>query len=167
MDSNDEIILEYILDEKEEKLRIFGDKFVENNKENCIFIFNNKEYDLSSYFDIEKFSDENELIIKLKPKNIITNVSYMLKDFSSLKSVQNLETLKTDKITNMKFIFYKCSSLKKISDISHWDTKNVKSMRALFLGCSSLIEIPDISNWNVDNVTDISYMFQNCSSIKS
>ena len=64
MDSYDEIILEYEKDDKDEKLRIFGDKFVENNAENCSLIINNKEYDLSSHLDIEKFTEENEIMKK-------------------------------------------------------------------------------------------------------
>ena len=85
MESQDEIILEYKIDNKEEKLRIFGDKFVENNKENCVLNIKDKEYDLSSYFDLDKFSGEDEFIIKLKIKNIITNPSFMFKGCSSLK----------------------------------------------------------------------------------
>ena len=44
MESQDEIILEYKIDNKEEKLRIFGDKFVENNKENCVLKIKNMIY---------------------------------------------------------------------------------------------------------------------------
>jgi len=118
MESQDEIILEYKIDNKEEKLRIFGDKFVENNKENCVLNVKDKEYDLSSYFDLDKFSGEDEFIIKLKIKNIITNPSFMFKGCSSLKNIRNLTALKTDKITNIKFMFCECSSLKEIPDIS-------------------------------------------------
>ena len=34
-----------------EKIRLFGDKFVENNKDNCKLIINNKEEELKSFIE--------------------------------------------------------------------------------------------------------------------
>jgi len=72
--------LSYKLNTKEFKNyfngRIFGDKFVENNKDKCKMIINNKEYELSTY--ISEYIKKNESFeIKLKEIETITDMSYM------------------------------------------------------------------------------------------
>ena len=178
---------------KKKKIRIFGDEFVKNNKDNAKIIFDDKEYDLNSLFDLRDIKIQNNFLeIKLKEINTITDLSYMFNECSSLISLPEESILNNSNITNLKYLFNKClsleklpdlskmktnnvedisymfnncSSLKILPDISTWITDKVTNMKSLFSNCSSLLSIPDISKWNISNVTDISDMFSKCSSL--
>ena len=106
------------------KLRIFGNTFVKNNKNNCYLLINGKKIDLCSEININEEQKET-LEIKL---------------------------IETKIITNMNSMFYECSSLQSLPDISKWDTKNVTDMSYMFYHCSSLGSLPDISKWDTKNV---------------
>ena len=67
------------------KIRILGPKFVENNKNICKMIIDNKEYEITEEYYIENSKNNNN---KLK---II------------LKGIDN--------VTDMSYIFYGCESL--------------------------------------------------------
>ena len=127
-----EIILRY-KNEKEE-IRIFGDKFAENNKNNCKIIYNGKEEELKVI--IKKENDKKNFVeIKLR----------IFKD-----------------IINMSCMFSNCKSLSSLPDISKWNTNNVNNMSEMFSGCSSLSSFPDISKWNISNVNFKNWMFDGC-----
>ena len=192
---NNEIIIEYKVEAKDEKLKIFGEDFVKINKLNYEMLINNKKYELNSYLNIKDFEIKNNKIeIKLKEinnvtnlykmfyncssllslKNIskfninnITNLSVMFDGCSSLESLPDISKWNTDKVTDISFMFNKCSSLKSLPDISKWNTNNINNMRCLFQGCSSLKSLPDISKWNTENVSDLGLLFNKCSSLKS
>ena len=122
-----------IYDIKEDKnVNIFGYKFVENNKEICKMIINNKEYELTTIYNIKSNYNNNLLKVKLKGIN---------------------------EITNMSFMFSECSSLISLPDISEWNTSKVNDMSHIFEDCSSLVSLPDISKWDTINVTNMSYIF--------
>ena len=55
-------------DEDKYTIKLFGKKFIENNKNNCKIIIGNKEQDLIEYLKINK----NEKILKIKLKEIKT-----------------------------------------------------------------------------------------------
>ena len=112
------------------KIKIFGNEFVKNNKNICKMIIDNKEYEIAERYNI-KSKKINKLKIKLEGINNVTNMSYM---------------------------FDGCSSLSSLLDISKWNTNNVNDMSYMFYECSSLSSLPDISKWNTNNVNDMSYM---------
>ena len=118
--------------DKNKYIKIFGKKFVENNKDNCFLIVNDKFKELSEFYDYSTEKKSKHLKIKLIESNSIVNMSYM---------------------------FYECSSLYSLSDISNWDFSKVKNLDYMLLGCSSLSELPDFSKWNIDNITSMSYIF--------
>ena len=60
-----EICCTYKIDKENKNLRIFGDKFVENNKDMCKIVYNENEQELSGTFNTENMNT-NELKIKLK-----------------------------------------------------------------------------------------------------
>ena len=72
-----------------EKVKLFGKKSIENNKNNCFFLINNNIYELMEYYNLDK----NKQIIKIK-------------------------LIENNKIINMNFMFNNCSSLLSIKDIS-------------------------------------------------
>jgi len=101
----------------QKNIRIFGSKFVKNNRNICKMIIDNKEYEITDEYKV-KSNDNNKLQIKLKGIDNITNISYMFKG---------------------------CSSLSFLPDISKWNTNNVTNMSYMFRGCSSLSSLPNIN----------------------
>ena len=108
--------------------KLFGEKFVKNNINNCKIIINGKQYNLSSYIKEEY----NEYIYYLE---------------LTLKGVS--------RIINMDNMFCGCLSLTAVPDIDKLNTKRVIYMSNIFSGCESLISLPDISKWNIKNVRNI------------
>ena len=121
--------------------KIFDSHFINNNKDKCKMIIDNKEYELMEEFNIEGLNNNNNILeIELKIYQTITDISFM---------------------------FYRCSSLISLPDISKWNTDKVIDMSWMFYGCSSLSSLPDISKWNTDKVIDMSGMFEGCSSLST
>ena len=168
-----EIIIQYKIDDiKDSKeIRIFGDKFVENNKDKCKIIINGNEFDLTSHLDINENQLNNNIFeIKLKGIRNITNMSYMFNEYDDsmpLSSLPDISKWNTSNVIDMKNMFRGCSLLSSLPDISKWNTANVTNMSGMFWGCISLSSLPDISKWNTSNVNDISYMFYECESLSS
>ena len=157
--------IENLLGEEISKNKLFGEKFVRNNKNNCKIIINGKEKELVSFYDIEKLEENEILEIKLNGIKNIKNISSMFCGCLSLIKLPDISKLKTDNIIDLSFLFGGCSSLTEISDISKWNTNKVTNINGIFLGCSSLIKLPDISKWHTNNVTDIKSIFQGCSTL--
>jgi DNA polymerase III epsilon subunit-like protein len=85
----DEIRIIYKVNNGE--IKLFGNDFVKNNKNNCKLIIDGKEQELKEFYKFSLFG-EKKSILEIKLKNIT-------------------------KITNMSNIFSKCSSLLKIPNI--------------------------------------------------
>ena len=72
---------------KENKIRIFGSKFVENNRNKCKMIIDNKEYEIIEKYNNKNYKNNNsKLKITLKGIDKVTNMSYMFYECSSLLS---------------------------------------------------------------------------------
>ena len=145
------------------KIRIFGRKFVNNNKNKLKIEIEGEEFELMEYYD----NKDNKLEIKLKLKKIgnFVDISYMFFGCSSLLSLSDISKWDTSNVINMEYMFFGCSSLLSLPDISKWDTSNVMNMSNLFNNCSSLLNLPDISKWDTSNVKDISNIFARCMSL--
>ena len=117
---NEEIIYK---PNKEGKVRIFGEKFVKNNKDKCKIIYNNKEYELKEYFnDIDKeYNNKDDIKIKLKGINNITDMSRMFDYCETLSSLHNISKWDTSKVIDMNNMFNYCKTLSSLPDISKWD----------------------------------------------
>ena len=101
--------IKYAINEDEEKIKIFGEIFVDNNKNNCSIIYESKKYELSSYFKIkEKIKFRNELVIKLVINNPINNLSYMFYKCSNLKSIEKFPIFEENNIINISYMFADC-----------------------------------------------------------
>ena len=153
---------------KDNKMKILGKKFVENNNDKCTLIVNGKELPLSEFYTLKKNDlKTNDLEIKLKINKTITDMSYMFYADSSepsiyLSSITNISNFNTSFVTDMSNLFGNCTLLTSIPDISKWETKNLTNISNLFYHCISLASLPDISKWTVENVTNLSYMFYDC-----
>ena len=191
-----EMIINYKINEGDEKIRIFGDNFIKNNKDNYKIIINNREYELKTHLNIKDFEIKNNILeIKLREINPVNNLFCMFSECSCLFSLKDISKFNidnvtslfgmfeqcsslislpddisnwnTNNVTNISLMFSECSSLKSLPDISKWTTDRINNMKATFQTCSSLKSLPDISKWNIDNVTDISFLFNKCSSLIS
>jgi len=154
MTLNNQINLIYDINEndiKEGKIKIFGKDFVNNNKNICKILFENKEFELSEYFSLEKLKT-NWLNLKLKGIEGVTDMSNIFNSCNSLSSLSDLSEWDTKNISNMSYLFYDCSELKSIPDISQFNTSKVIIMKGMFYNCKSLLSLPDISKWNTSNV---------------
>ena len=164
-------IIKYRVTGKEDKIQIFGEIFVANNKKNFkIILDNNKEYELFEFYDLKKYSEyiyNKTIQIKLKQINEVTDLSMMFQSCRDLISLPDLSFLNIENVTDISYMFSNCSSLLSLPDLSSWNTSKVNNMSSLFYGCSSLTSLSDISYWDTSNVTDMSFLFYNCSSLKS
>ena len=156
---------------KDNKMKIFGKKFVENNKDKCVLLVNGKEYPLSEFFTLKKNDlKNNELEIELRLTKQIIDMSYMFYAEATepsiyLTSIPNLNNWNTTFVTNMSYLFGNCTLLSSIPDISKWETKNVTNISNLFYHCISLTLLPDISKWSIKKVTNLNYLFYDCKKI--
>ena len=149
-------------------MRIFGDKFVEENYDKCYLILNNKEMRLTSRISYVKQNEADDLLeIKLIETKKITSLNSMFGGCKTLYSLDDFSEWDTSCVTDMSYMFNKCISLKILPNISKWNTSNVKKMNGMFDSCESLLYLPDISKWDVSNVTDMNHMFSCCKSLKS
>ena len=166
--AKEEMVIKYKIEKEVGKIRLFGDKFVENNKNNCRIIINNKMNKLESFIDIKENKIEKGILeIKLKKLNEVTDMSYIFSKCSSLYELSNISKWSTNNVTQMKLMFNNCILLKFLPDFSQWNTNNVTNMYGMFNKCTSLKSLPDISKWNTNNVIDMKCMFNKCSSLTS
>ena len=159
------LILNYKIDYPGEIIRLIGKKFYENNKNNCQMCINFVRMGLLEFY--ESKNEERFIKVVLAIRDIISDLSYMFSECSSLVSIDNLCDLNINNVINLSYMFFGCSSLTSLSDISEWKTDKVTNMSHMFHGCSSLKLLARISKWKTNNVTDISYMFYGCSSLTS
>ena len=157
--------LKYKLDKN--KIRLFGEHFTNQNKNNCNLIINGEEKELCEYYNNNDDFDNDILYVKLYINKNFNDMSFMFHRCSSLLSLPDISKWNTSNVTNFRCMFSNCSLLSSLPDISEWDTSNVIKMDHLFYQCSKLKNIPDISKWDTSKVSDMSYMFYQCSSLES
>ena len=163
--NKNEIDIIYNIPNNENEIKIFGKEFVENNKDLCKIIYDNKEYNISENFNCKNIK-ENILKFKLKGINNINVLDSMFEGCSQLSNLSNFSNWDTTYTAYIRNVFKNCKCLE-LPDISNWNTSNVGYMNSLFEGCSLLKSLPDISNWNVSNVVTMKNMFKDCSSLIS
>ena len=64
------VIICFSNENKKKGIRIFGEKFVNNNRDKCKIIYENKEYELTEYFSDIDSKHTNSDIISIKLKGI-------------------------------------------------------------------------------------------------
>ena len=101
MNSKNEIIIEYEIYEHEKKIKIFGSKFVKNNKNKCKIVSKGKEYELKEELEVincdiyRKIKEETMVYFKINLIGImnVNDMSYMFDGCYSLKSLINIKDL--------------------------------------------------------------------------
>ena len=88
----------------------FGETFIDNNKKNFDVICNNGlKFKLESIREYRYFfGAQKKVELKLIPKKIITDLSYMFASVDNLSLLSNLSYLNISEVINMKKMFYKC-----------------------------------------------------------
>ena len=173
-----EINLHYEFNEeniKNKKVELFGEKFVNNNKENCFLIINENIIELEREINLEDIFGKIpiELPIHLdvqlieRKRKIMSDLSFMFNEISTITDKSSFDNYDASKIRNMSYMFYNCKLLNLPNLIEKFNTKNVIDMSYMFFNCSLLKKIPDISDWDVGKLIKTNNMFANCSSLTS
>ena len=165
MNSLSQIIIKYKkIDLNQKRIKLFGNKFVENNRDKCFLGFEGKDYALQSYINLKANVNNVEIILKGIEK--LTDIESMFEECNCLYSIDDISSWNTIKITNIKRLFSNCKLLKSIPDISYWNTINIRDMSHVFSGCESLMSLPNISKWDTSNVVNMCGMFFNCKALE-
>jgi hypothetical protein len=123
-----EVILTYLIPDEYEEIKIFGERFVKNNKDKCYFLIQNEktqqfeEYDIGCYFAIKSIPNYNESM-----------------------QVFRIILIQTDDMFDLTDMFFNCGYLLDVIDIHKLYTENVKSMTCMFDGCTLLSGISNLN----------------------
>ena len=158
--TENKITILYKINNPNDNIRLFGEKFIEKNKKNCKMVIDFVEMDLLEFYKPKKQKDILTVCVELKRN--ISDLSYMFCGCSSLISIPDFFNLNINKVTNISHMFSECTSLEVLPDISNWKLNNITDISYLFSDCSNLKTIPDISNWKTYNVQNMSHIFHNC-----
>ena len=103
MNADSTISLLYDCQQKNSKL--FGGKFIENNKDICKMRIDGKEYQISETFDFNKFNKEL-VTIKLKGMKNVSDMTEMFSNTSLLLSATDLSKCYTSNVYCMERLFW-------------------------------------------------------------
>jgi surface protein len=129
----------YFPKEREELMRIIGEKYAENDV----------EIDVS---DI----DTSE----------INNFSNLFSKLEKLKYIHGLNTWNTEQVTITTSMFFCCYSLKEL-DLTGWETSRIVTMYNMFAGCHTLTTIKGLETWDTSKCTSFQQMFHYCQKLKN
>ena len=157
----------YKIKPNDTRIKLFGKKFVENNKKKCKILINNNLQEIIEDFPIdETIKQKDKLEIKLFETNPINKMSGIFTNCKSLISLPDISEWDFKNVTDMSTMFSYCENIVTLPDISKWDISKVINMSGLFSHCISLISLPNIGKWNTKNVDDMSWLFAFCSNLK-
>ena len=140
---------------------IFGEEFVNNNKENLILKINGIKSELIEEYNLKEGINNIQIIIK----NKLINLKDMFHNVTSLKNIEELKHLNTEEVNDFSNMFYGCSSLSDIRPLENWNVSNGINFSNMFYGCSSLSDIKALEKWNVSNGNNFEGIFSFCSSL--
>ena len=161
----DKLEIEYYLNNKEIKIKLFGKKFVENNKNNCSLIINEQRKELCEEYKIPEGQKEGKLKIILVKEKPIENVSDMFNQCKNLSSLQIFNQWTMDKVTYMEKMFCGCKLLKLLIVLKGWNTSQVKNFNSMFRDCENLVKIKGLKKFNTQNAENFEHMFDGCKNL--
>ncbi len=139
-----EINLTYYAEENGPE-NIFGEKFVENNKNNIDLFINQTKSSLVSQCILKKGKNDIKIIII----NDLNNLEYMFDGCKSLVNIEELKYLDTRRVTNFSYIFWGCSSLSDIKPIEQWEVSNGTNFSNIFSKQNLSDELKTFKNWKI------------------
>ena len=157
--------IDFIINGEEHNKKLSGkDKIHLHRGSKLEIYFSNDSLSFKNYFSAAKDGNMKNLI-SVYLSNLNTTISNNLDNLfygcKSLKSVINLNDIKTLPLVNMSYMFYNCTSLELI-DLSAFNTSLVENMVSIFENCISLKYL-DISHFDLGNLksqTNINSMFR-------
>ena len=123
----DEINLIYYT-EKEDNYNMFGENFVENNKDKIELNINGEKTNLMGVYKLRK--GENNM--KTKTKNKIVDSQHMFFGCSKLKKINELKYLNIKCCNNFEYMFSGCSSLREIKGLEKRNASNGNNFGSKF-----------------------------------
>ena len=157
--------IDFIINGEEHNKKLSGkDKMHLHRGSKLEIYFSNDSLSFKNYFSAAKDGNMKNLIsVYLSNLNatISNNLDNLFYGCKSLKSVINLNDIKTLPLVNMSYMFYNCTSLELI-DLSAFNTSLVENMVSIFENCISLKYL-DISHFDLGNLksqTNINSMFR-------
>ena len=130
---------------------MFGNIFVNNNKDKCTIAYSGKEKELCTFlYDIPK--DNNGLFeIKLQGIKNLTNINFMFNGCTQLVSSPDISKIQISE--SPRSIFCGCLSLQSLPDISHWkELICCGSSGYNFFCCSSLTDLIGFEEEDINEV---------------
>ena len=165
--------IKYKVSEYDDKIRILGKKFVENNKSNCEILLKGKKIVFTEFIEVDaKMQNEGYIKLQLIQIKPITNMSYMFGKSSLSEEKIPLEKIyendwDTKNVTNMSKMFCECEQLIYLPNLNSWNTDKVKNMSFMFFGCEKLKVLEGLEDWNTKNVENMNNMFAYCRSLET
>ena len=149
-----------------DQIRIFGCEFAERYKDKLKIVHNDIEIPIKEKLELsERDKQSDELKIKLKGINFVTDMSCMFKNCKNLKKKMNLSRIDTSKVTSMNTMFEECLLLDELLGINRWNVEKVNSIRGMFFNCINLNSLQGLERWNPINIEDCKEMFYGCKSL--
>ena len=109
------------------EIKIFGKKFVKNNKRNIYLEIEGKKIEIKEKYKC--ISKDDKIKIKIIIKNNINEIN-MYKMFSNCRdliSLNGISNWKKIKLINMSKMFYNCIFLEKLPDINKWNMSETEN----------------------------------------
>ena len=175
---------EYLIKPNEPtKIKIFGERFVNNNYDKVNIIFEHQLYNLQTKFDFKKTGFHKiSFVITKSIKDFsgmfcngeFDNVLEILDESGDsslelnthLTDVSCLENLDVGNCENLSYMFYGCVNIKKFDFLKSWNVGNCKSFKRMFGECR-FSNIDFLENWNFESCENLSEMFYSCKNLKN
>ena len=158
----------YLVPHNDDKIQLFGAKFVENNKNKCKIIYKNREGTLKQFHKLTSEDKKSStLTIKLNGLNLVSNMEEMFRFCKYLQKLPNISRIDTSKVVDISRMFEECYNLKELPDLSRWNVENIISMRGMFYKTQNIKSIPGIDKWNPIKLKNCFEMFCGCTSLKN
>ena len=167
----------YIPDKtNEEKVRIFGKRFLNRNRSKCFIIYKDVTIDLKEFFeDINiAYNHKDEFMIKLRIYKTITDLSYMFAECFSLVSIKEItETNNTSTIQTNTIIYddYYINTNSKENNLPSlfYNVQNIEGFTEAYINeCNSLYSsLSSLKKETNLKVSDFKYNSEKLSSINS
>ena len=142
------IIYEVEENNKEKAIQIFGENFVEENKNKFTLVINNE------------------------PKEELVDKVTIDDDYLEVILVQKSDTEEEYEINNLSYMFCDCIKLLKIEEISQRikhgsiDFENVRDISHMFEGCEKIESLDFLIFNGLNKINQMEYLFYNCRKLK-
>ena len=146
---------------KDEKQKIFGKEFVENNIDDIELVINGNKNPLTDEYTLKQGKNNIKLILK----NTITKLQEMFYGCETLINIEELKYLNTKEVTDFSYAFDGCISLIDIKSLEFWDVSKGGNFQGMFAGCSNISDFEPLKKWKIINGTNFSGIFFGCKSM--